>query len=154
LVESRFSAFENKIINLLSSRNKNSVAINNTKCIDSPLNVLVDDDETCSCLNNSSPDKCRSWQSERISTNTRNVHHIPDTVDAQQHGNVAEEVEKLESVPNAWDNMIDIVKKTHLVLRLQSPTRQKGILFIAVFLWPTVQWKGSSVPADDIIVNA
>jgi hypothetical protein len=80
LLESRFSAFENKIINLLSSRNQDSLANNNAACIDSPLNVTADDNDTCSYLDTSSPDKRRSWQNERTSISTRNVHHVPDSV--------------------------------------------------------------------------
>ena len=49
MFDTRFSAFENKIISLLSVRNKDSSA-NNAECNESPLNVMVNDDETCSYL--------------------------------------------------------------------------------------------------------
>ena len=161
LLDSRFSAFENKIINLLSIRNQDSVANNNAARIDSPLNVMADDDETCSYLDTSSPDKRRSWQSERTSTSTRNVHHVPDsvniTVDTQQHGNVAEDDEELESVPKSWDNMITSVKGI-LDIETTEPeeTARKSYLSQSFSGLPSSKkiTDGPCLPADGIIVNA
>ena len=95
---------------------------------------MADDDETCSYLDTSSPDKRRSWQSERTtSTSVRNVHHVPDSVnisvDTPQHANAMEDDEELESVPKSWDNMIHSVRNI-LGIEAQEPqeTARKSFL--------------------------
>lgn len=72
MFDSRFLAFENKIIYLLSISKKQSSADTNDDSNEPLLNVMAEYDDACSFLGTESPVERRSWQSER--TNTRSKH--------------------------------------------------------------------------------
>ena len=79
-------------------------------------------------METSSPDKRRSWQSERLGTLTTNVPQLRDivnvTVKPPLHSNVTEEDEELESVPKSWENMIHNVQNI-LGIEVQEPIEAK-----------------------------
>lgn len=93
MFDSRFSAFENKIINLLSISNTQSSADTSAE---PPLNVMAEDDDACSFLGTESPIKRRSWQSERTNTSSRNITHIPDNVNVTNETSLHSNVTNVE----------------------------------------------------------
>lgn len=80
MFDSRFLAFENKSINLLLISNKQSSADTSADSNETSLNEMAEDDDACRFLGTESPNKRRSWQSERTNTSSRNITHIPDNV--------------------------------------------------------------------------
>lgn len=163
MFDSRFLAFENKIINLLSISNKQSSADSTTVSNDPPFNVMAEDDDACSFLGTESPIKRRSWQSGCTNTSSRNITHIPDNVNVTNetflHSNVTnvEEDEELKSIPKSWDNMINNVQNI-LDIKAQKPKEEvrKSSLSQSFTGLPTSKKMTDvpSLPADGIIVNA
>lgn len=92
MFDSRFSAFKNKIIYLLSILNKQSSADTNTDSNEPQLNVMAEDEDACSFLGTELPVKHHTLQSEHINTSSRNIPHIPDNVNVTNetslHSNV------------------------------------------------------------------
>lgn len=116
MFDSKFLAFENKIINLLSVSNKKSSADTSADSNEPSLNVMAEDNNAFSFLGTELPMQSRSWQSARTNTSSRNRTHIPDNVNVTNetslHSNVSnvEQDEELESIPKSWDNMINNVQ--------------------------------------------